>query len=957
MWTAESAVVGIRKWAQTLRTELEKPAWAHYEERQRVWVNDLTHCEEEPTLLVALLGGTGAGKSSLINALLGVEVVPTSGHRACTSVITEVAYHPHNHLKAEIQFLSKIEWEEEVTAILKDVKDEIERRREAQQKRHRKTHRAIHPAGTGDGSDFTITPNSLSEDSQSVYRGLGWEEFVQSTAEGLLTRPEVEGLLGKSTSVVKETDDGFATEVFRFAGDDGPWPLVRNVQIWCSAQCLSTGVTLVDLPGLADANKARYVVSENYIKKCDHIWHIVPIERAVDAQVTSGTHISVTPLAYDQIKEIYRYSRVVQEQIQKSFCSDGLYTPEKWTSIVTKCDSIALGETISSLRLDGEEEITRMQNEIKDYHAAIVQTKERLKRAVIAVEAKKSVLDVKHEVQDVKIPMKRESTSEPEGPFKRPHLDEGPSILSESHIIKDQATELITAVEEQEAIMNELKTYENTLAEVTKSLTAFCARKRSEDTRMRLTKRIMIEFNDFDLDMEYSDEEGTSEAEPEDTRPAQGADDGVITIARVGRASPVALTCLNSVNESGNFQEMECEADRMSSEGNDDYKSIVEPRLSKPLIFTISVWDFLKLDKNQESSTFLTVQDTQIPQLREHCRNLTEVSRKRYVAGCLEILVSVATSVVAYIEGLEHQDENARLALKQKWGSSLRGRMIELLVESANQAAQGVKVVFSEKLGQACREGEKAAVNKTRGIVGSVQDGMRWQRLRATYRRHGSWHVDINEHLLDPFTNRVARTWAALFERDIFKKVETDIKVQINSLVREVIDSCGTPASTEQAVRLGKVMYAEVSAVLPVISGKISARLETRQREISHSLVSSIQKPLVPAYDAALQFRGRGSVSEQKDYFNRFIEENKNTLFKDLSHKLLDDIDNVVDDIREELEKQFKVLARKVYYGMMPLWKEDTHIIEPDMKAQFSTWVEELKELRRGIFKDFNAMA
>lgn len=71
---------------------------------------------------------------------------------------------------------------------------------------------------------------------------------------------------------------------------DGPafWPLIRQVNVRCNAAALSTGALLVDLPGVADANAARNNIAKDYMKKCDCIWVLAPITRAVDDKTARG---------------------------------------------------------------------------------------------------------------------------------------------------------------------------------------------------------------------------------------------------------------------------------------------------------------------------------------------------------------------------------------------------------------------------------------------------------------------------------------------------------------------------------------------------------------------------------------------------------------------------------------------------------------------------------------------
>ena len=64
---------------------------------------------KNPKTVIAIVGATGEGKSSLINALLDHRsVLPTSGHRACTAVVVEVEENAESdQFEADIEFRSK----------------------------------------------------------------------------------------------------------------------------------------------------------------------------------------------------------------------------------------------------------------------------------------------------------------------------------------------------------------------------------------------------------------------------------------------------------------------------------------------------------------------------------------------------------------------------------------------------------------------------------------------------------------------------------------------------------------------------------------------------------------------------------------------------------------------------------------------------------------------------------
>lgn len=56
--------------------------------------------------------------------MLGDNIVPTSGMRACTAVVTEISYHDKKSVDADVAFLSRKEWRDEIEVLLSDMVDE-----------------------------------------------------------------------------------------------------------------------------------------------------------------------------------------------------------------------------------------------------------------------------------------------------------------------------------------------------------------------------------------------------------------------------------------------------------------------------------------------------------------------------------------------------------------------------------------------------------------------------------------------------------------------------------------------------------------------------------------------------------------------------------------------------------------------------------------------------------------
>jgi 16S rRNA G1207 methylase RsmC len=57
--------------------------------------------------------------------------------------------------------------------------------------------------------------------------------------------------------------------------------------------------------GVADANAARNNIAKDYMKKCDCIWILAPITRAVDDKTARGIYSSHQLDAGTQLLQIY----------------------------------------------------------------------------------------------------------------------------------------------------------------------------------------------------------------------------------------------------------------------------------------------------------------------------------------------------------------------------------------------------------------------------------------------------------------------------------------------------------------------------------------------------------------------------------------------------------------------------------------------------------------------------
>ncbi|TNN25326.1 Nuclear GTPase SLIP-GC [Liparis tanakae] len=101
-------------------------------------INDL---ETDKREVVGVFGRTGAGKSSLINAVIGERnLLPSGSGDACTSVMIKVEANEPNSTKyeADIEFITKEEWEEELWFSKNFLRETADRGRDKDEERDHK---------------------------------------------------------------------------------------------------------------------------------------------------------------------------------------------------------------------------------------------------------------------------------------------------------------------------------------------------------------------------------------------------------------------------------------------------------------------------------------------------------------------------------------------------------------------------------------------------------------------------------------------------------------------------------------------------------------------------------------------------------------------------------------------------------------------------------------------------
>ncbi|MBX7135130.1 MAG: dynamin family protein [Fimbriimonadaceae bacterium] len=254
----------LLKYAAELDRLATDPRASSIVDQVHSWRRQFDRIQQEsitrPDVRISIVGTTGAGKSSLINAVIGQRVLPVGSIQACTSAVVEVGYASPDY-SAEIHFITWEQWQAEKALLLDDLTaaQEVDSEASSDGTRTAEAESAAAKLAHVYGFDPTKGPSLFTEE---AFRE------PEDIAE-MLNR----GRIAFTVPAASKAKDAFVKELKTYVGSEGRyWPLVRSVRLNGPFEVLSDGVTLVDLPGLNDPNEERERITRQHLKACRYLW-------------------------------------------------------------------------------------------------------------------------------------------------------------------------------------------------------------------------------------------------------------------------------------------------------------------------------------------------------------------------------------------------------------------------------------------------------------------------------------------------------------------------------------------------------------------------------------------------------------------------------------------------------------------------------------------------------------
>ncbi|GAW11202.1 hypothetical protein ANO14919_005440 [Xylariales sp. No.14919] len=891
-------------------------------------VNSLKERATNPRTVLGIVGGTGHGKSSLINALLEEDkLVPTNCFRACTSVVTEISYNPsgepdHRYI-AEIEFISVDDWNRELGYLFHDLvapSGEVSSEGQLEESdagiAWAKV-KAVYPEVTKQVIEHN-GPKMLADD-PAVNALLGTTRIVRRrTAAELYEAIQIYVDSKKKTNLApfdKEYNHGRKFEL---------WPLIKVVRIYTKADVLSTGAVIVDLPGVKDSNAARSAVAANYIEKCNGLWVVSMITRAV----------------HDQSAQ-----KLLGAQFKRQLQLDGNYS--NVTFVCSKTDDISIKEAADDLGLSDEvQKLDEAKHKLSQFSANLKLERLNQRKSAIEMYAKEvdKHLDRYEKLRNLQAKGKI-ATPPKEYPRKRKIGGQTPRSHKRRRFNMDevsQDTRWISTEDRWEGLEQGMPKFTPEHHLTTEDIQSMTDYLRSQKQMAIDEAESLVESINTQEDLLECHEEEVMKLEEELSR------------ACVSKRNEFSRHSIREQFALGLKELDEYEAQRIDPNFDPgkvlrDYNQV---RLSLP-VFCISSRAYKSLANKERVTGFRNVNDTEVPQLQAHTKKLTETARIRNAKSFLNDLVQTLNSLYLWSTKknieiyLTDEEKKAEMEYVREQANELEKRLQLANMEFSRQLHEILEALF-KRIKAAALNAAKSALAIAHGWPSRKRGdgGLPFMTYRATLRRKGVFSGrcgprDFNEDLAAPLLQQVSGHWEVTFAEKIPQALDAHAKTcrvhqeYIQGLIKSRLK--GKSAFSDSIGMLDDQDKTRVFGLAHKISSFISD-ITTLQREANREFTPAIQQKLNSKYKQCAEDKGPGVFARMSLDLETEIKKHQRAIFNSSCKSPMAKLSEIPQNIQEELQ---------VYIGIM----RDVMISDYSNVILGTDGSEESRVVRQGVFE------
>ncbi|KAF9886926.1 hypothetical protein FE257_010667 [Aspergillus nanangensis] len=778
---------------------------------------------EAAKVVIGVVGSTGAGKSSLINAIVDEEnILATNCMRASTAVATEISYnHGHSNYKAEIEFITRSEWENELQILFKDLSDNEE---------------DVLGGHLQKDSEAAVALDKI----KAVYPFLDREQLLEASIDKLLNHTSVLEMFGTTLTIEEKRPKVFSRALRSYIDSKE-----RK-----TAQALSTGAVLVDLPGVSDSNAARVAVAQRYMKRCSAHWIVAPINRAVDDKI-----------ARDLLGHNFKF------QMQMDMALGGI------TFICSKTDDISVTEVQDSLQLTLPS--VQFQTQMKKEQADLIVELQKLQQKKKVISQEMDYMD--EEIYDLESKLPSEdltmAISDLSPKRKRPAemcssqdaLDMSTSQMQmASDLAPDTASEDIADPEASNRIFK---------------YRSFKIKRKELNGQKRLLNMGIAKHQEKLEHIQHTIESNGLEILHECIEARNNYSKGEIR-----QDFAYGIRDIDQEIFDGESEERNPTATSQPMRNYEKLKNDLP-------VFCISTRAYQKLRgrlrKETKVAGYSDIEDTEIPLLQRHCLALTERARetsaRRFLVKLRQVLQSLSIwSTVTNPTGLVSEDK--RNELKTSFDlivKCMRKDMENSVKELFGALREVFKLNIYNNLDRVSKHGTKEFPLTVSRWNAAGQDGaIRFSTYRAICRRQGVFRrKDMNQELAHPLLSKIANGWMATFaslpthteqlieslgeclkrfHKNALRFADKSIRDRNSKLLREMLN----------------MQYQTLQEHLQ----EVEMTIKNEQKDVNRIFSQSISKELSQVYQACAEERGLGSLKRMRAIMQDAAEQKDNTI-------------------------------------------------------------------------------